>query len=173
MITDSQTNVVFFSSLLKTRFPILWDNIEPFLKDRNIDYHFVENSRNIWCRDYMPIQVAENHYVQFQYFPDYYLSPKQVKFLTIQDEIQYDLDIKIKKIDLMVDGGNIVKSRTKAIMTDKVFTDNKKNIQRRSHWKSSEKNSVLTKYLLSPGSQMTGPDMQMGWSGFMMKRPCW
>jgi agmatine deiminase len=124
MIIDNQTNVVFFSSLLKTRFASLWEEIEPLLKERKIDYHFVENTRDIWCRDYMPIQVDENCYVQFQYFPDYYLTPKHVKSLTIQDEIQYDIDIKIKKIDLIVDGGNIVKSRTKAIMTKKVITDN-------------------------------------------------
>ena len=48
MITDNQTNVVYFSSLLKSRFQSLWDKIEPLLKDRNIDYHFVENTRNIW-----------------------------------------------------------------------------------------------------------------------------
>jgi agmatine deiminase len=127
MITDSQTNIVFFSSLLKTRFPSLWDKIEPLIKDRNIDFHFIENTRNIWCRDYMPIQVGENQYVQFLYFPDYYLIPKQIKFLTIQDDMQFDLDFKLKRVDLIVDGGNIVKSRTKAIMTKKVITDNIKN----------------------------------------------
>jgi agmatine deiminase len=126
MITDNQTNVVFFSSLLKSRFPSLWDKIEPLLKERKIDFHFIENTRDIWCRDYMPIQVDENNFVQFQYFPDYYLTPKQVKFLTLQDEIHYDLDISIKKVELIVDGGNIVKSRTKAFMTEKVISDNKK-----------------------------------------------
>jgi agmatine deiminase len=125
MIIDSQTNVVLFSSLLITKFPLIWEKIEALLKERDIDFHFIENTRNIWCRDYMPIQVDENQYVQFQYFPDYYLTPKHVKFLTIQDEMQYDIDIKIKKIDLIVDGGNIVKSRTKAIMTEKVLSDNK------------------------------------------------
>lgn len=127
MITYSQTNTVFFSSLLKTRFPLLWIEIEQLLKERKIDFHFIENTRNIWCRDYMPIQVDENSLVQFQYFPDYYLTPKHLKFLTIQDEMQYDLDINLRKVELIVDGGNIVKSRTKAIMTEKVITDNIKN----------------------------------------------
>ena len=74
----------------------------------------------------MPIQVDENHFVQFQYFPDYYLTPKQLKNLTIQDEMLYDLDISLKKVELIVDGGNIVNSRSKAIMTKKVITDNEK-----------------------------------------------
>ena len=127
MIIDSQTNVVYFSSLLKSRFPLLWDKIEPLLKDRNIDYHFIENTRNIWCRDYMPIQIDEKHCVEFQYFPDYYLTPAHLKYLTIQEELKYNSRLMVKKVPLIVDGGNIVKSGTKVIMTDKVLSDNKKN----------------------------------------------
>lgn len=124
MITDNQTNVVYFSSLLKSKFPLLWDSIEPLLNERNIDYHFIEHTRNIWCRDYMPIQIDEKHCIQFQYFPDYYLTPAQVKYLTIQDEMKYNLSLSVRKVALIVDGGNIVKSGAKVIMTDKVFSDN-------------------------------------------------
>jgi agmatine deiminase len=127
MITDSQTNVVYFSSLIKSLFPSLWNTIESLLKERKIDYHLIENTRNIWCRDYMPIQIDEKHSVQFQYFPDYFLTPAHLKYLTIQDEMQYDLNLRIKKVPLIVDGGNIVRSGTKVIMTDKVLSDNKKN----------------------------------------------
>ncbi len=127
MIPDNQTNVVYFSSLIKSQYSSLWNNLEPLLKGRNIDYHFIENTRNIWCRDYMPIQIDEKHCVQFQYFRDYYLTPAQFKYLTIQDEMQYNLNLSIKKVPLIVDGGNIVKSGTKVIMTEKVLSDNKKN----------------------------------------------
>lgn len=124
MITDNQTNVVYFSSLIKSQFPLLWKYIESLLKERNIDYNFIENTRNIWCRDYMPIQINEKHCVQFQYFPDYYLTPNEVKHLTVQNEMKYDSNLSVRKVPLIVDGGNIVKSKTKAIMTDKVFSDN-------------------------------------------------
>jgi agmatine deiminase len=112
MITDNQTNVVYFSSLIKSQFPLLWNNMESLLNERNIDYHFIENTRNIWCRDYMPIQVDEKHCVQFQYFPDYYLTPAQVKYLTIQEGMKYNLNLCIRKVPLIVDGGNIVKFGT-------------------------------------------------------------
>ena len=46
--------------------------------------------------------------------------------MTIQNEIKYSkpLGSSTKRIDLIVDGGNIVKSKDKAIMTEKVFKEN-------------------------------------------------
>ena len=123
MITDNQTNLVYFSSLLKEKYPKFWDNLETILKKHSIPYKFIENTRDIWCRDYMPIQLSEKDFLQFQYFPDYYILPKYIHLLTLQDELKWDKPFwfNVRKVELIVDGGNIVKSQDKAIMVDKVF----------------------------------------------------
>jgi agmatine deiminase len=126
MITDQQTNAVYFSSLIQSRSPRIWDDIEAVLNACKIDYHFIEGTRNIWCRDYMPIQIDEHTLVQFQYFPDYFLTPEHLKYITIQDETSYHSNMNVRKVPLIVDGGNVVKSLTKAILTEKVISDNKK-----------------------------------------------
>ena len=128
MITDNETTKVYFSSLIKTgKYSSFWNDLEMILVKHNIKPEFIEGTRDLWCRDYMPVQISEKDYVQFKYFPDYYLTHKHVGKLTIQDEIRYDkpYGAHIRKIDLIVDGGNIVSSKTKAIMTEKVFVENK------------------------------------------------
>jgi agmatine deiminase len=124
MITDHQTNCVYLSSLLKEWHPQFWSELEVILKKHSIQYKWITNTRDIWCRDYMPVQITENHYIQFKFFPDYYLTHKHIKLLTIQDEMEYNPVANIRKVDLIVDGGNIIKSSDKAIMTDKVFKAN-------------------------------------------------
>ena len=126
MITDFETNKVFLSALLKTnKYASFGKELDRILEKHSIKPEFIENTRDIWCRDYMPIQIGEKEYVQFKYFPDYYVNHKYIKRLTIQEELQYLTPDNIKLIDLIVDGGNIVKSKNKAIMTEKVFKENK------------------------------------------------
>ena len=53
MITDRDTNFVYFSSLIKER-PALksfWLNLEKELQRAGIKYGFIENTNDIWCRD--------------------------------------------------------------------------------------------------------------------------
>ena len=71
MITDKETNFVYLSSLIKENEKYLpfWKRLEPILTENRIGYGFIENTRDIWCRDYMPIQKDVNDFIQFgQYF---------------------------------------------------------------------------------------------------------
>ena len=118
MITDFETNKIYFSSLIKAgKNEPFWNKLEQILTKHNIKPSFIDCTRNIWCRDYMPIQLNEKDYVQFKYFPDYCLTHKEISKLTIQDEMVYDRPqgINVRHIDLVVDGGNIVKSNNKDI----------------------------------------------------------
>lgn len=127
MIADFQTNKVYFSSLIKTeKYEAFWTELERILAKHNIKPEFIEGTRDIWCRDYMPVQLNTIEYAQFKYFPDYCVDHRYIKWLTIQEEMKYKMPrvTYIKPIDLIVDGGNIVKSKNKAIMTEKVFKEN-------------------------------------------------
>ena len=125
MITDKETNFVYFSSLIKENKKYLpfWQRLEPILIYNNIGFGFIENTRDIWCRDYMPIQKDTNDFIQFVYLPDY-LFPGNIAKLTIPSETRIKDKIDKKYSKLIVDGGNIIKSKKIAILTEKVIDEN-------------------------------------------------
>ena len=130
MVTDLEKRFVYFSSLIKEgKYKPFWERLEEKLKTNNISYGFIEGTRDIWCRDYMPVQVKEDEYVQFRYFPDYLITPKHIEKLTIPSETRITKRINKRESDLVVDGGNVISYRDKFILTEKVFDENS-NLER-------------------------------------------
>lgn len=126
MITDKDTDFVYFSSLIKEldQYTPFWKRLNTILTEKKINYGFIENTRDIWCRDYMPIQLNVNQFVQFEFFPDYYLSPQYISKLTIPSEVRTNEKKDLKYINLVIDGGNFIKSTSDVILTEKVLKEN-------------------------------------------------
>ena len=153
MITDNLTNTVYFSSQLPEKCPILNAHITEALHKRGIPFSYLHGTKDIWCRDYMPIQIDERFYVFYDYTPNYLqdkigqtlqTSPENVfnnesnnllRLLprSYKTEVHFDglRPIPVKnmvyhriRIDLVLDGGNIVKCGDKIVMTDKVIIEN-------------------------------------------------
>ncbi|MDX9694155.1 MAG: agmatine deiminase family protein [Bacteroidales bacterium] len=126
MITDHETNFVYFSSLIKEneKFAPFWKRLDPILIEHQLGVGFIENTRDIWCRDYMPIQINTNDFVQFEFFPNYLIQPKYINRLTIPTETKIIDRINKRFSKLIVDGGNIVKYKNTAILTEKVIKEN-------------------------------------------------
>ena len=133
MNTDFQTNTVFFSDWLPKKCPILYNSIDKILCDNGIDHRLLANTKDIWCRDYMPIQQSEKHFVFYKYNPDYLQTPYYKRTITDVNSIG-NIDClrqeKVTNLDLVLDGGNIVKCDDKIIMTKKVFAENKDKKQK-------------------------------------------
>ena len=128
MITDNSTNVVFFSDLLPTRCPKLYESLHKILNDNSIDHRLLSNTKDIWCRDYMPIQADDKHFVLYKYNPDYLQTPYYRRTITDVHQIEnigFLRHEKLTDLDLLIDGGNVVKCDDKIIMTEKVFAENK------------------------------------------------
>jgi agmatine deiminase len=149
MIIDSQTNIVYLSSLLPDRYPEFWKDLETILNNHSIKYKWIKQTHDIWCRDYMPVQLTVDEYVQFKFFPDYFLDYDNIFFLTHQYELDYTEFGSSRFIDLIVDGGNIVKSVNKAIMTEKVFRENK-NRERKTVIKTLKKALRIEELIFIP-----------------------
>lgn len=128
MITDKETNFIYFSSLIKEKqqYAPFWERIQKVLTKKRIGYGFIRNTRDIWCRDYMPIQIDTDKFVQFNFFPDYCLTPQHISGLTIQEEVWINDKITPIHINLVIDGGNFVKSTSNVILTEKVLKENPK-----------------------------------------------
>lgn len=126
MIIDQKTNIVYFSSLLSKidEYKPFWKRLKPILSEYKIKYNFIEKTRDIWCGDYMPIQISNEEFIQFTYFPDYYLTPDYISKLTIPSEIKIDINGVVRNSRLIIDGGNIIKSKTKIILTEKIYKEN-------------------------------------------------
>lgn len=128
MITDPQTTTAYFSNLLPKRCPTLYQSLDTILRERQVEYHLLPNTRDIWCRDYMPIQTDEKRFVFYKYNPNYLQNARYKR--TITDVAQIGAvdrlwQGEVVKLDLVVDGGNVVKCGDKIVMTEKVFFENK------------------------------------------------
>ena len=69
MVTDQETNKVYFSTWL-TKLKC-WQDIRMTLEQARVPYGLLEGTQDYWVRDFMPIQVTRNSYVQYVYNPDY------------------------------------------------------------------------------------------------------
>ena len=156
MITNSLTNTVYFSILLPEKCPILNTHITKALQERKIPYFYLAGTKDIWCRDFMPIQIEKDKFVFYKYTPDYLQDKTGLTLqtdpvlvfqeesnellrllpLSMTEEVRFDglRPIPISRpvfqrveLDLVMDGGNVVKCGDKIVMTDKVFVENKDN----------------------------------------------
>ena len=141
MLTDNLTNTVFFSSLLPEKCPILNAHIVDALQKNGVPYAYLSGTKDIWCRDFMPIQIDEDRFVFYKYTPNYLQDKTGLQLQTnLEDVFQAEADqlqsIKQKSIamDLVIDGGNVVKCGDKIVMTDKVFVENKNKTPQEVKW---------------------------------------
>ena len=71
MISDSEANLVFISDRLKPRYPSLVDRLRGILTEHGMPLRVIGGTQDVWCRDFMPVQVAPVRFVRFCYSPDY------------------------------------------------------------------------------------------------------
>lgn len=132
MITDNHTNTVYFSGLLPEKCPILNAHLTESLRQHGVSYAYLSGTKDIWCRDFMPIQIEEDRFVFYKYTPNYLQDKRWLRFQTDPvavfnneaNKLQSYLDKSIV-IDLIVDGGNVVKCGDTIVMTEKFFVENK------------------------------------------------
>ena len=87
MLTDRLTNTVYFSSLMPEKCPILNAHLIDALQKRGIPYGYLSGTKDIWCRDYMPIQVNAERFVFFKYTPDYLQDKAGLKIQTNPEDV--------------------------------------------------------------------------------------
>lgn len=125
IVSDADTNIVYISSWLKDECPHFYPHFLEALKENDIPFKIMKRTNDIWARDYMPIQIYDNRFVQYSYNPDY-LQEKQEdrESITNVDAVCQEIGIECVKTDLIIDGGNVVKAGQYIIMTEKVYKEN-------------------------------------------------
>jgi agmatine deiminase len=124
MITDDLTNYLYLSEQLQ-RHTQFFESLTETLNKVKVDYQILPHTKDIWCRDYMPLQMEANRFLQFRYEPTYLQSEKWIHTQTDSELVCSEIGIACEKSKLKLDGGNIIKGDSWVIITDKVFSENK------------------------------------------------
>lgn len=127
MIQDNECNRVLFSALLGERCPIAYKGLTETLDKYDVPWSLLEGTNDIWCRDYMPIQVQPDRFAEYEYRPDYLLQrPKDRATITdgnvVCARLGYPCDASLRTF--IMDGGNVVRAGGRVIMTGKIFEEN-------------------------------------------------
>jgi agmatine/peptidylarginine deiminase len=122
---DTMTNFVYISDKLKEFYPRTYSRLTKLFDDMEIEWGEIEGTKDIWIRDYMPIQISAESFVVYNYNPDY-LKDSGVEYITDSQAIADRVLKHCNKdhYDITLDGGNVVICAGHMVLTDKVFPEN-------------------------------------------------
>lgn len=92
----------------------------------NIKYKLLNNTNDIWARDFMPVKTKLSKYVSFRYEPSYLAGDPQLR-TNFKTDIAPSFKVdNLVYTDINLDGGNVVfsPSKEKVIISDRVFSEN-------------------------------------------------
>ena len=119
---DGQT--VYMSELLMSKFPESCKKIIAILEKHNVKYLFLKGTKDIWCRDYMPIQTESGKLVQFRYEPSYLKGEEWDSVRSDVREVCKANGLTPEFSDINLDGGNVLICDGRAIISDRIFAEN-------------------------------------------------
>ena len=128
-ISDANCNFIYLSTLLTYDYPRFTKHLTEVLERLGIGHDFIAGTRDIWARDYMPIQVSRKKFVRFRFNPDYLKNDKDKKTRTDNALVCRKLGIKTIDSKLVVDGGNVLRHGDKVLITTKVFRENRNRVE--------------------------------------------
>jgi len=123
--TPKGKEIVYLSELLEERFPDAFNRLTSILKKHGVDYRLLKGTKDIWCRDYMPIQSESGKLIQFRYEPSYLKGNKEWE----------DSRSDVREVcrlngfepvfsNINLDGGNVLLCSGRAIVSDRIFAEN-------------------------------------------------
>ena len=118
------TEIVYLSAILAKQYAETCKRLTDILNKHNIPFAFLEGTKNIWCRDYMPVQTPSGKLIQFKYDPSYLSAPEYSDSRSDVRHVDKVNGINPIFSGINLDGGNVVMLGNKAIITDRIFSEN-------------------------------------------------
>ena len=140
-IHESKGKTVYLSELLKARYPDTCDSLTQIFEKYHVNYKFLKGTKDIWCRDYMPIQTESGKFIQFKYDPSYLKGNKEwEESRSDVKEVCRVNGIDAQFSDINLDGGNVLICDGRAILSNRIFSEN-------PNWDKEKLVSELSKLL--------------------------
>lgn len=118
-------SVVYHSDRLPQNCPAEYQAIQRLLAQHSIRYAAIPNTRDIWCRDYMPVVASDGKLVQFVYWPRYLRNRKSAGLITPPCCYRHlPFADEVRESVIILDGGTIEVCGGTGIVTERVFEDN-------------------------------------------------
>ena len=122
---SNKGQTVYMSELLMTKFPETCKRLIAILEKHHVNYSWIKGTKDIWCRDYMPVQTESGKFIQFTYEPSYLMGKKE------WEESRSDVKLVCKmngidatESDINLDGGNVLICNKRAIISDRIYSEN-------------------------------------------------
>lgn len=135
--------MLYFSSQLNTpKYKPAADRLFAALDLLNIKYKLLNNTKDIWLRDFMPVKTKSGKYVSFRYEPSYLDNYDELR-TDFRNEVVPNLALEnLIFSDINFNGGNVVfsPSKEKVIISDRVYSEN-------PSWHKAELTAKLAKLL--------------------------
>ena len=122
-------NKIYFSRKFKEQYPHIAREIEAKLKIHGIKPNWLDQTNDIWVRDFMPLQMNETYFIHYTYYPDYLMHSLEDR-ASITNPIRLEQRLLVSdgkvvvNLPLILDGGNAVITDRHVIMTEKVLAEN-------------------------------------------------
>lgn len=116
---------VYMSEILKKKYPDTCNRLISILEKHKVKYSFLKATKDIWCRDYMPVQTPSGKLIQFTFDPSYLRDNKEWEDSRSDvKEVCRLNNIEALFSDINLDGGNVLICDGRAIISDRVFSEN-------------------------------------------------
>lgn len=124
MVEGPQSFPVYVAGALAARYPTTAAALQAATEAAGHLLIEVTGTRDVWVRDFMPVAAGDGSCVLFRYFPEYLRPARWRATITDAAPICKTLRVAVRTSDLIVDGGNVAWVGRRAVMTDRVFSDN-------------------------------------------------
>ena len=117
--------MICISSLLPRKFSKEAAAILTALKKYDVSYRLLDRTKDIWLRDFMPVQTGSGRLVSFRYEPSY-LKNDPVLRTVFRKDLAPQLGLPVTYSNINLDGGNVVfsPSGARVLISDRVFSEN-------------------------------------------------
>lgn len=118
--------MIYFSSILQNpTYKPAADRLFAALYAAGVEYQLIDGTRDIWLRDFMPVQIRDGSFVSFRYEPSYLENEPQLR-TNFKSDLSLQFSFSVTYSDINLDGGNVVLSPSKeqAIISNRILTEN-------------------------------------------------
>jgi agmatine deiminase len=166
MITDRECDTVYLADTIAADFTEITNELVKIIQNHGIKVKILDQTDDYWCRDYMPVQLSEKDFVQFIYRPNRYHHANEIEYISNPIKVEMANKLKMPRFSrLLLDGGNIIKSKETTIVSDRVFDDNMYQFFDKQSILNQLKSDLSNKIIVVPQY----PNNKSGHAGFFIR----